>query len=95
MSRRITRFRLYVAGDSPNSVQALANLQALCAKHLANRHAIEVVDVFDEPDRALADGVLMTPTLMILAGSPPRRIVGTLGQAETVLRALGLTSAVP
>jgi circadian clock protein KaiB len=84
------KFRLYVAGDTLNSMQALANLTALCREYLPNRHKIEVVDLVREPKRALADGVLMTPTLVILAPSPARRIVGTLNQKQTVLRAMGL-----
>jgi len=84
------KFRLYVAGDALNSAQALANLSALCLAHLPDRHEIEVVDVFREPKRALADGIFMTPTLVKLAPSPARRIVGTLSQLQPVLRALGL-----
>jgi circadian clock protein KaiB len=87
---RIFRFRLYVAGDSLNSAQAHANLKALCREHLPDRHAIEIVDVFKEPRRALADGVLMTPTLQKLAPLPARTIVGTLSQPEPLLLALGL-----
>ena len=91
MSRRVRfRFRLYVAGDAMNSVQALANLGALCRVHLPDRHDIEVVDVFREPKRALADGIFMTPTLVKLAPFPVRRIVGTLSQTQPVLQALGL-----
>ena len=71
MSRRAQfKFRLYVAGDAQNSAQAVANLTALCRTHLPDRHDIEVVDVFREPKRALADGILMTPTLVKLAPSP-------------------------
>lgn len=88
--RAIFKFRLYVAGDAHNSAQALANLAAFCRTHLPDRHHIEVVDVFREPKRALADGILMTPTLVKLAPSPVRRIVGTLSQTQTVLLALGL-----
>ncbi len=84
------KFRLYVAGDAPNSAQALANLRTLCRVHLPDRHQIEVVDVFREPKRALADGIFMTPTLVKLAPSPVRSIVGTLSQMPPVLRALGL-----
>jgi circadian clock protein KaiB len=69
----------------------VANLTALCQAYLKDRHAIEVVNVFREPKRALADGILMTPTLVKLAPSPaPRRIVGTLSQTHPVLQALGL-----
>jgi circadian clock protein KaiB len=87
------KFRLYVAGDALNSVQALANLSALCRAHLPDRHEIEVVDVFREPKRALAEGIFMTPTLIKLAPSPARRIVGTLSQTQPVLHALGLEVA--
>ena len=91
MSRRVKfKFRLYVAGDALNSAQAIANLAALCRLHLADRYEIEVVDVFREPKRALADGILMTPTLVKLGPSPVRRIVGTLSQTQPVLQALGL-----
>ncbi len=91
MSRRTKfKFRLYVAGDALNSVQALANLTALCRTHLPERHEIEVVDVFREPGRALADGIFMTPTLVKLAPFPARRIVGALSQTQPMLQALGL-----
>jgi circadian clock protein KaiB len=91
MSRRIQfKFRLYVAGDAQNSTQAIANLTALCRTHLPGRHDIEVVDVFREPKRALADGIFMTPTLIKLAPSPARTIVGSLSQRQPLLQALGL-----
>jgi circadian clock protein KaiB len=86
----IFKFRLYVAGAAQNSAQATANLTALCRAHLPGRHEIEIVDVFREPKRALADGILMTPTLVKLAPAPGRRIVGTLSQTQPVLQALGL-----
>lgn len=86
------RFRLYVADSAPNSVQALNNLNALCLDRLEGQHHIEVVDVFKQPARALADGILMTPTLIKLAPGPVRRIVGTLSATAVVLRALGLHS---
>lgn len=84
------KFRLYVAGDTENSTQAFSNLTALCGKYLANRHDIELVDVFREPGRALADRIFMTPTLVKLSPAPIQRIVGTLGQTQSVMQALGL-----
>lgn len=84
------RFRLYVAGDSLNSTQAAANLRALCQAHLAGRHHIEIVDVFADPARALADAVFMTPTLLKQAPLPARRIIGNLNQTGLVLAALGV-----
>ena len=96
MSQRVMfKFRLYVAGDALNSAQAVANLGALCRTHLAGRHEIEVVDVFRQPKRALADAVFMTPTLVKLAPLPMRRIVGTLSQTQPVLQALGLQAILP
>jgi circadian clock protein KaiB len=91
MSRRaLFKFHLYVAGDAPNSAQAIANLAAFCLAHLPDRYEIEVVDVFREPKRALTEGIFMTPTLVALTPPPVRRIVGTLSQTQTVLLALGL-----
>lgn len=91
MSRRVLyRFRLYVADDAPNSARAVANLSALCRELLAGRHEIEVVDVFRHPERALADEIYMTPTLIRLAPAPVRKIVGSLNDTLAVLHALGL-----
>jgi len=86
----VFKFRLYVARGAMNSVQAIANLGAICRAHLPGRHQIEVVDVFREPKRALTDGIFMTPMLVTVAPLPVRRIVGTLSQTQLVLRALGL-----
>jgi circadian clock protein KaiB len=89
------RFRLYVAGDAQNSTQAVANLTALCGAYLPGQHDIEVVDVFRDPQRALAEGIFMTPTLVKLAPCPARRIVGTLSHTQPVLQALGLGARPP
>ncbi len=91
MSRRaLFRFCLYVAGDAPNSAQAIANLAAFCRAHLPDRYEIEIADVFREPKRALAEGIFMTPTLVVLTPPPVRRIVGTLSHTQTLLLELGL-----
>ncbi len=84
------KFRLYVAGDGPNSTLAKTNLAAICLEHLADRHEIEIVDVLREPQRALADLVMLTPHLVKLSPGPIRKITGTLSQREVVLQALGL-----
>lgn len=90
MSRAAFKFRLYVAGDAPNSAQAVTNLTAICRAHLANRYEIEIVDVLREPKRALQDKIMMTPTLVRLVPGPVHRIVGTLSQTQPVLQCLGL-----
>jgi circadian clock protein KaiB len=91
--RRSFKFRLFVAGRAMNSLQAMANLKALCAKYLADPYEIEIVDVYQSPQRALAEGVLMTPTLIKVAPSPNCKIVGTLSQTPILLQMLGLERA--
>lgn len=82
--------RLFIAGDSPNSTQALHNLRRICETHLEGLHEIDVVDVFLHPERALTEGIMVTPTLLKLQPQPSRRIIGNLSQSEQVLQALGL-----
>jgi circadian clock protein KaiB len=84
------RFRLYVAGDAPNSALARINLHAICKSHCAEDFEIEEVNVLREPMRALADRIRMTPTLLKLAPGPVARIVGTLGDQRRLLLSLGL-----
>lgn len=80
--------RLYIAGGTPNSIQAGANLADLCRERLADDCDVEVIDVFREPLRALEDGIIMTPTLVRLAPGPVVRIVGTLSDRGRVALAL-------
>jgi len=86
----VFRLRLYIAGSAPFSLKAVANLGALCRSHLPGRHHIEVIDVLQEPERALSDGVYMTPMLVKLGADPACRIVGTLSDSAVVLDALGV-----
>ena len=81
--------RLYVAGRAPNSVQAIANLEAICREHLKG-HKLEVVDVLEHPLRAMADGVLVTPSLSKLSPLPAASVVGNLSDRARVLLALGV-----
>lgn len=83
-------FRLYLAGGAPNSVRALANLYAICRKHFPDSHRIEVIDVLQEPMRALSEAILVTPTLVKCSPAPEQQIIGNLSEEEEVLRALGL-----
>ena len=83
-------FRLYIADGAPNSVRALANLYAICRKHFPESHRIEVIDVLQEPLRALAEAILVTPTLVKVSPAPEQQIIGNLSEEEEVLRALGL-----
>jgi circadian clock protein KaiB len=92
--RTVFKFQLYVAADSLNSVQARANLGALCREYLPDRYEIEIIDVFLEPQRALAEDIRMTPTLLKVSPRPLRRIIGTLSQTQRVLDTLGLSARV-
>jgi circadian clock protein KaiB len=82
--------RLYVAGGAPNSMQAIANLEAICAEYLKDGHRLEVVDILDNPRRAMAEGVLVTPSLNKLSPLPAAQVVGNLSDKKRVLLALGL-----
>lgn len=86
-------FRLYIAGDAPNSLLAMANLAQLCETHLPDRHSIEIVDVLLDPKRALRESILLTPTLVTDSPYPGHRIVGTLSNIEPILQILGLGAA--
>lgn len=86
----VVLLRLYVAGGAPNSVQAIANLEAICAEHLKDGHKLEVVDVLEHPGRAMADGVLVTPSLSRLFPLPVANVVGNLSDRAKVLLALGV-----
>ena len=93
MSADAFAFRLYIAGDAPNSLLAIANLTQICETHLPDRHSIEIVDVLLDPKRALRESILMTPTLVTESPYPGHRIVGTLSNTEPILQILGLGAA--
>lgn len=82
--------RLYVADTAPNSARAVANLAAICKEHLGDRFELEIIDVLEYPQRALADGIIVTPSLTKVSPSPLARIVGNLSDTSSVLHALGI-----
>jgi circadian clock protein KaiB len=86
----VVELRLYIAGGAPNSVQAIANLEAICAEYLVGGHRLEIVDILDNPRRAMAEGVLVTPSLAKLSPLPAAQVVGNLSDKKRVLLALGL-----
>jgi circadian clock protein KaiB len=84
------KFRLFVAGNSPHSTHAIANLRELCRRHIPDCHQIEIVDVLREPKRALAEGILLTPVLVKLVPKPTVTLLGSLADFELARAALGL-----
>lgn len=84
--------RLYVAGQSPKSLFAFANLKQLCEEHLAGRYEIEVIDLAEHPSLARTDDILAIPTLVRRLPAPFRKIIGDLSDEERVLIGLRLES---
>ena len=82
------RLRLYIAGQAPNSVRAIANCRAICDEHFSSGHELEIVDLLEHPQRAVADGVIVTPTLIKLLPLPVQRVIGSLSDTNQVLQAL-------
>jgi circadian clock protein KaiB len=82
--------RLYDAGKAPNSVKAIANLEAICRRYLKDSYKLEIVDVCEHPQRALADGVFVTPSLAKLWPAPTSNVIGNLSDTDNLLAALGL-----
>jgi circadian clock protein KaiB len=80
--------RLYVAGQTRKSLQAVANLKQICNENLSGRYAIEVVDLLEHPELARGDQILAIPTLVRRLPEPIRKVIGDLSQSERVL--LGL-----
>jgi circadian clock protein KaiB len=83
--REVWHLRLYVAGQSPKSLRAFANLKDLCDEHLTGRYELEVIDLVEQPARARADDILAIPTLVRRLPAPLRKIIGDLSNTERVL----------
>jgi circadian clock protein KaiB len=88
------QLRLYVAGNAPNSLLAVANLRAALT-HLETQPALAIVDVLDDPEGAHEDGVLVTPTLIKVAPPPERRIVGNLRNRAALMALLASNESGP
>jgi len=84
------RFELYVAGDTPRSRAALANLERICRASLGQDYAIEVLDLLKLPELWRRQQVLATPTVIRKAPAPERRVIGDLSVTEQVLKGLDI-----
>jgi circadian clock protein KaiB len=84
------QLRLYVAGQTPKSLQAFANLKKLCEEHLQGRYEIEVIDLLENPQLAEGDQILAIPTLVRKLPEPMKKIIGDLSETERVLIGLDL-----
>jgi circadian clock protein KaiB len=77
--------RLYIAGQTPKSIVALANLKRICDEHLNGQYEIEVIDLMENPQLARRDQIVAIPTLVRELPSPLKRIIGDLSNTEKVL----------
>ncbi len=82
--------RLYVAGQTPKSITAFANLQKLCEEHIPGKYSIEIIDLLKNPTLAKGDQILAIPTLVRKLPEPIRKIIGDLSNTERVLVGLDL-----
>jgi len=82
--------RLYVAGQTPKSILALANLKKICEEHMHNDYSIEVIDLLERPQLASGDQILAIPTLVRTLPHPIKKIIGDLSNTERVLIGLDL-----
>ena len=87
--------RLYVAGQTPKSLAAFANLKKICEEHLEGRYRIQVIDLLENPKLAKGDQILAIPTLVRKLPEPVRKIIGDLSNTDRVLIGLDLRPALP
>jgi circadian clock protein KaiB len=86
----VYQFRFYIAGEAPNSRLARAYLDSTCRQYLAGLCQVEIVDIVDDPLRAIQDKILVTPTLVRLFPQPHIRLVGNLSERGKVVQILAI-----
>jgi circadian clock protein KaiB len=84
--------RLYVAGQTPKSVLAIANIKGICEEYLQGQYELEVIDLYQQPQLAQGEQIIALPTLIRKLPPPLRRIIGDLSNTERVLVGLDLRS---
>jgi circadian clock protein KaiB len=77
--------RLYIAGLTPKSTQALEKIRAVCEKNLKGRYSLEVIDIYQQPDLAREDQIIATPTLIKTLPPPLQRMIGEMTNTESLL----------
>ena len=92
-TRKLFELRLYVAGQTPKSLAAFANLKKICEEHLEGSYHVEVIDLLENPALAKGDQIVAIPTLVRKLPEPVRKIIGDLSNTERVLVGLDLRVA--
>ncbi len=92
-TQQVYRLRLYVTGASRSSLQAIANLKQFCRQYLDGRYELEVIDLYQQPELARQEQLLVAPTLIKTSPPPVRRLIGTLSNTHEVMRLLNVYAA--
>lgn len=85
--------RLFVTGATPRSLRAIQNIRAICEDYLQGRYDLEVVDIYQHPEHAKAEQIVVTPTLFKQAPLPVRKLIGDLSDIDRVLAGLDIASS--
>lgn len=89
----IWELRLYIAGQTPKSIKAFANLNKICEEKLAGRYKIEVIDLLENPQLAMGHQIFAIPTLVRTLPTPIKKIIGDLSDTERTLVGLDIRAA--
>jgi circadian clock protein KaiB len=87
-SQQVYRLRLYITGASRSSLQAMLNLKQFCRQYLEGRYELEVIDLYQQPELAHQEQLMVAPTLVKTAPLPVRKLIGTLSNQQEVMRLL-------
>ncbi len=84
--------RLFITGHTEKSRRAVRNITRLCEQHLHGAYALEVIDVYQQPELAVEHQLVAAPTLFKVLPLPPRRMIGDMSDEGRVLAGLGIRS---
>jgi circadian clock protein KaiB len=87
--------KLYIAGNTSRSAQAIMNIRKICEERLKGRYQLEVIDIYQQPSLAKGEQIIATPTLIKFLPHPLRRVIGDLSKTERILVGLDLVQTEP
>ncbi len=91
-SQQVYRLHLYITGASRSSLQAIVNLKQFCRQYLEGRYELEVIDLYQQPELARQEQLVVAPTLIRTWPPPVRRLIGTLSNQQEVMRLLDVVA---
>lgn len=84
--------RLFITGASPNSVRAIANLKVILETYLKEKYELEIIDIYQQPEKAEFEQIIALPTLIKKSPGMERRLIGDMSDRSKVLRGLGINA---